>query len=337
MLCALHVLTTGAGNWRIIIGMQPLISVIICTRDRASQLRRALQSLCMCTVPEGLDWEVLVVDNGSRDGSIEVTDEFQGRLPIRLTTEPTAGLSRARNRGIGEARGKWLVWIDDDVVVAADWLSAYYRSAQQYPEAAVFGGVIAPRLTGDAASWLREGINHVNDAYAARIATIVRGIIQPHTMPYGANFALECGAAKRYPFDIALGRHPQTPFRGGEELSVIRKILEEGNNGYWVPDAVVTHCIEPERQTEAYLIAYFSESGYTAAQKRSHDSTLSRTRSCLNSLLRWSLHRSEYAIHRADLTRARRARNIREAAWHLGFLKGCTHRLRWPRDTGASL
>lgn len=315
--------------------MQPLISVIICTRDRARQLRRALQSLCVCRVPEDLDWEVLVIDNGSRDGSTAVAGEFQGRLPIRLAIEPTPGLSMARNRGTEEARGKWLIWIDDDVVVATDWLRAYYQSAQQYPEAAIFGGVISPCLTGDPVSWLRNGIDHVNDAYAARMATIVRGNIRPHTMPYGANFALERSAAKRHPFDTTLGRHPHAPFRGGEELSVIRRILEEGEIGYWVPDAKVTHCIGPERQTEAYLIAYFNESGYAAAQNRSYDSPLSRALSYLNSLLRWSLHRTEYVLHRADLTRARRARNIREAAWHLGFLKGCMH-MRWlPRGTGA--
>ena len=314
--------------------MKPLISVIICTRDRAEALRGALQSLCACDVPDRLAWEVLVVDNGSTDDSSYVTNEFQGRLPLRLIHEPIAGLSQARNCGTEAARGKWLVWIDDDVVVAAHWLRAYHHATQQYPEAAVFGGVISPSLTGDPAWWLRGGISHIHDAYAARTPSIAHGRIKPNTLPYGANFALSQRAAKRHPFDIKLGRHPQQPFRGGEELSVIRRILSEGGTGYWVHDAQVEHRIGPERQTEAYLNAYFQESGFAAAQRISHGTPSARTRMFLNSLLRWIAHRLDYAIHRADLTRTRRARNIRESAWHLGYLKGRLHKRSWPQSLG---
>ena len=79
--------------------MKPLLSVVICTRNRASALCRALGSLAVCAVPAQLSWQVLVVDNGSSDNTAAVADGFRDRLPMRLVHEPVAGLSQARNRG----------------------------------------------------------------------------------------------------------------------------------------------------------------------------------------------------------------------------------------------
>lgn len=316
--------------------MKHRISVIICTRDRAPDLRRALHSLTECNVPDALSWQVLIVDNGSTDDTADVIASFHDRLPLSSVYEAQPGLSHARNRSVRETEGDWAIWIDDDVVVSETWLTAYFEAIQRHPDAVVLGGVISPTLMGNPPPWLRHGIEFVQDAFAARSPRIAQGGIQPHTLPYGANFALAREVAIRHPFDVSLGRHPDRPLQGEEELDVIRKVLAAGGVGHWVPGAVVHHCIDPERQTEQYLNAYYRQSGYVAAGKTTRGIRSIEPLRLLNSLLRWLGHRLEYAVHRANLNRPRRARNLREFAWHSGYLKGCCDGLKNPRPYGIS-
>src|SRR5947207_1258016 len=121
-----------------------LITVAICTFNRAESLRRTLDSLVGMRLPEKLDWEVVVVNNNCTDSTDEVISVFAERLPIRRTFEPQQGHTMARNRAVKEARGEYIVWTDDDVIVAREWLAAYAEAFHQWPEAAVFGGPIIP-------------------------------------------------------------------------------------------------------------------------------------------------------------------------------------------------
>ncbi len=93
-----------------------LISIIICTRDRAESLKETLRAVGETLVPDDLDVEVLVVDNGSRDRTRRVVRQAKlwGRAP-RYVYEPRLGLSCARNTGMAAARGAVLLWTDDDV------------------------------------------------------------------------------------------------------------------------------------------------------------------------------------------------------------------------------
>src|SRR5688500_12237699 len=106
-----------------------MISVIVCTRNRALGLDRTLKSLASMVVPRGLNWELLIVDNGSSDDTRSVADGFMSRagLHARYVCEPSPGLSRARNRGMDEARGDMLAFIDDDVLVESTWIGEIAR------------------------------------------------------------------------------------------------------------------------------------------------------------------------------------------------------------------
>ena len=75
-------------------------------------------------LPDHLDWEVLVVDNGCADHTDAVIEAFAGRLPIRREFEPRRGHTPARNRAWMPAKGEYIVWTDDDVVVDPGWLAA---------------------------------------------------------------------------------------------------------------------------------------------------------------------------------------------------------------------
>ena len=102
--------------------MNPKITAVICTFNRVDILARAMESVSEQSMPES-DYEVFVVDNASTDNTNEVASKFcEERWNFRYLFEPVAGLSRARNCGIAEARGRYIAFLDDDAVAEKDWL-----------------------------------------------------------------------------------------------------------------------------------------------------------------------------------------------------------------------
>lgn len=247
---------------------QPFISMIICTRNRANQLRQVLESASKMLIPQGLDWEFLVVDNGSMDNTAEVVASFAGRLPIRCVRENVPGLSNARNRGVQEARGKYICWTDDDVILDNQWLAAYVDSFNKHPEAVIFGGRVIPVLEEPIPAWFRgamdiwplSSITATRDFGDAEIPLdFKRGI-----NPWGANFAVRTQEQKQYLYNPQLGVAP-THKRTGEEVDVMYKMLQAGATGWWVPGTKVLHQIPLKRQSLSYIYEYCYQAGETFA------------------------------------------------------------------------
>jgi GT2 family glycosyltransferase len=128
------------------------VSVIVSTRNRAHFLSDCLASLAAqrSTVP----YEVVVIDNGSTDGTQEILDRWS-RSDARFRTgrEDRVGLSRGMNAGIGMARGSLLLFTDDDVVADPAWVKAYVELFSRLGDvAALAGGPIVP-IAEDLGHW----------------------------------------------------------------------------------------------------------------------------------------------------------------------------------------
>ncbi|CAN5913639.1 hypothetical protein BH11GEM2_BH11GEM2_20650 [soil metagenome] len=141
-------------------------TVVICTRNRAATLARALESLCGLRVPDATSWEGLVVDNASTDATSHVVARSVDRLPVRMALESQPGLSHARNRAVAEARGDYILWIDDDAVPHADWLAAYLAAFEAWPNAVVFGGPIDVAFDAPLPEWFVRVLPRVAPLYA---------------------------------------------------------------------------------------------------------------------------------------------------------------------------
>ena len=99
-----------------------LLSIVVCTYNRAAMLEQLLNSLCVQTLPV-VEFEVIVVDNASSGATQEVIKRYLSRLPnLRGVVELQTGLSHARNRGWREALGEYVGYIDDDAKAPANWL-----------------------------------------------------------------------------------------------------------------------------------------------------------------------------------------------------------------------
>jgi hypothetical protein len=119
-----------------------MVSILICTRDRAAALRDTLSSLSRVRVPSGWKVDLLVVDNGSRDGTREVVEAARfGFGRARYLVETVPGVASARNRGLDAAPGEVLLWTDDDVRLPANWIERMVEPIRQGRMDAVAGGV----------------------------------------------------------------------------------------------------------------------------------------------------------------------------------------------------
>ena len=120
----------------------PVLSVVVCTRSRFSKLKRCLDALLSVTTAR--DWELLIVDNGSTDGTTEYLasiDQKQfNRVQVATTCEPKLGLATARNKGWSTAKADIIAFTDDDCYVSETYVDSIVQVCQDHPEAGFLGG-----------------------------------------------------------------------------------------------------------------------------------------------------------------------------------------------------
>jgi glycosyltransferase involved in cell wall biosynthesis len=236
------------------------IDVAICTWNRSTLLAQTLEQMCELSVPPGVKWQVIVIDNNSNDATPRVVETFAGRLPLRSGFEPQPGQANARNRALAETSAEYLIWTDDDVLVDRGWLAGYARAFGAHPDAAFFGGPVEPWFEGEPPRWLHDHWQEVANVFAVRQLGDTAFAFDAQRVPYGANFAVKVAIQRSFPYDATLGLRPGSEVRG-EETQNLRRVLAAGHTGWWVPDAKVQHFVPRQRQSLAYLRKFFVGQG----------------------------------------------------------------------------
>ena|SRR5690349_8674629 len=125
--------------------MKPLgVSIIICCHNGASRLPETVRHIARQRVPASVDWEFLIIDNGSTDDSARVARmEWQKHkvgAPLRVVKEPALGLSYARARGFREARYEYTILCDDDNWLSEDYLATVFEILSENLNIGALGG-----------------------------------------------------------------------------------------------------------------------------------------------------------------------------------------------------
>ena len=122
------------------------VTLLLCTRDRAASLGGTLASITHAAAHARLAIEVIVVDNGSSDDTPARLAAWAAdqSFTVCILHEPQAGLARARNRGLAQARGAVIAMTDDDCVLHAGYFDALAAAFAQVPAPAIVGGRILP-------------------------------------------------------------------------------------------------------------------------------------------------------------------------------------------------
>jgi len=149
---------------RVSVPASPLVSIVICTRNRAQLLRECLKAL-HDQVEEMSNVQMLVIDNGSTDDTQRTIAEFANHFPHwSCVIEPDPGLSHARNRALAVAGADWLAFLDDDGRPLAGYVARLKRLASEGAFDCV-GGLYLPWYRDGRKPWFR-------DDYASNTGTI---------------------------------------------------------------------------------------------------------------------------------------------------------------------
>jgi len=220
-----------------------LVTVAVCTRDRAEQLKDCLTSLSKLAYSKV---DILVVDNAP--STDETRKLVQSEFPdFRYVVEPRPGLDWARNRAIDEARGEILAYTDDDVLVDPLWVSALVKVFQDDPAVMAVTGLVAPFEMETQAQVLFERYGGFGRGFKRiwyHVDFTSRGDSFLHIgagkFGTGANMAYRRAVfGKIGEFDPALDVGTVT--NGGGDLEMFFRVLEEGHTLVYEPAALVWH------------------------------------------------------------------------------------------------
>jgi glycosyltransferase involved in cell wall biosynthesis len=238
----------------------PKISVIICTHNpRVDYLRRTVEALKAQTLPAE-QWEFLLVDNASKEPLARAWDlSWQPRA--RHILENDLGLTPARLRGIREAKGELLVFVDDDNVLAADYLAQALALFTRRPDLGVASGRLMPEYETPPPDWFRP--------YESWIA--VRRLEQSfwsnfhdsRSEPCGAGMCLRRLIALKYLQTAAddakqkiLGRRGNS-LLSGEDVAITKIAVGLGYSMGQFIDLNAVHLIPARRLSEKYLFTLY--------------------------------------------------------------------------------
>jgi GT2 family glycosyltransferase len=228
-----------------------VLAILVPTYNRAALLRRALSSLS-AQVDAASDSQLIVIDNNSTDETRAVCGEFPH---VRYLFEQAQGLSHARNAGIAELRDRQgmeiVVFVDDDVEVAPGWLDAVRRAFEARPDIDAVGGRVLPQNSSEFPAWLTPSHwaplalqDHGNQPRVF-CADEPRGLI-------GANLAVRTAMFDRVGVFSPHVQRVKDDIGSTEDHEFLVRMYAAGGKALYVPDALVTTRVPPERMTREY-------------------------------------------------------------------------------------
>jgi len=229
-----------------------MLSIIVCTYNREKYIYKTLESIAKNDFHYD-KYEIVLINNNSTDNTELECFCFQKKFPevnFRYFIETKQGLSYARNRGIEEADGDVLIYVDDDAVVNKEYLRAYYELFANDKQLYAAGGPIIPIYETKPPKWFSYYTKVLITGYlyqGSKIGKFKKGY------PGGGNAAYRKEVFEKVGyFNVELGRKGNN-LMGAEEKDIFDKMGTQNMKIVYTPDAILYHIISDKKLTNEYF------------------------------------------------------------------------------------
>ncbi len=236
-----------------------MISVIICTYNASESLKKTLDSLIAQQSIECLGYEIIVVDNNSKDNTKATVESYieKSNRKIRYVFEPKQGKTFALNTGIRHAQGEIIAFTDQDVIVDTNWIKNIDFAFRNHHCDALVGKVLL--------SFQEEKPQWLSERFMKSLAWVDFGnfptILNNKQACVGSNMAFKTNLFLKFGlFDHRLG-----PGKAGtlEDVEFSERIRKQGAILYYFPNIIVHHIIPKRRTTKKYFRNNYFVIGYS--------------------------------------------------------------------------
>jgi len=272
------------------------LSVIVSTYNREQYLPSALESLAKQNFNK-TEFEIVLVNNKSTDSTEIICTQFAEKYPelnFRYFVEHKQGLSHARNRGIDEAKGEIIVFIDDDAFAFNNYLTEINRFFLENKQIAAGGGRIYPHWERKQPVWMSK--------YLMPLVSVIDlgdeiQFFKNRSFPIGANMAFRSQVFKKYGnFNVNLGR-VGAGMQGGEEKDLFYRLLNAGEQVAYIPNAKVNHLVPEKRLTFDFIRKQAIEIGKSEKIRAKNIGYFELLMSFARELMKWGASLLIYLVY----------------------------------------
>lgn len=228
-------------------------SFITCTYNRDKYLGQTLESVCEQTFPSD-NYEIIVIDNNSTDNTRQVSEEFQTKYankPIKYFKEINQGLSFALNRGIKEAKGDFLIFVDDDETVNKNHLELLDEYLTAYPESVLAGSRVIPIYEGGRPRWMSKFIERAIGGYFNPGDQVKK--LKKSNFPGTGHTIIKRNLYQKVGYyNTELGRSG-TSLLGAEDKDMFYRLIQNDIECYYFPSIPIYHHIPAYKLTDTFF------------------------------------------------------------------------------------
>ena len=230
-----------------------MLTAVICTYNRAKYIGPLLENIAANDLSKA-EYEILLVDNNCTDNTREICDTFASNHPdvnFCYVVETEQGLSAARNKGIKEAKGDIIVYIDDDALVDTWYLRIIVEYMSVHPEIDAVGGPIVPLYETEEPQWMTCYTKELLCGYL--YFGDKERTFPGDRYPGGGNAAYRANVFEKVGlFNTDLGRKGDS-LMGAEEKDIFDKMSSQRMRFMYLPKMILHHIIPQKKLEKDYF------------------------------------------------------------------------------------
>lgn len=296
-------------------------SVVICSWNNYQRLDKTLNYFTRIKVPQGIQWELVLINNNCTDQTDDVVSRYMDLLPIKYIHIYTRGVSNAKNSALEVARGQLIIFTDDDVRPSEDWLNIYWSAYKLKPSGYYFGGPVksefqARIIDHELISLAQYSVRGLDWGMEERLLSTKECFI-------GANWACRMDDLKmagNFNVNLGLGSN-KNQVKIGEETDMMNRLKSSGLKPWYIPELSIIHYVPEHKSEFKHIMDRKMANGYFNAQKKK----AKLKRPFIFGVLCWSIIKliiSYFGWLIARLTGQRGYSQYSEFKYHQGLISG---------------